>query len=95
MSYQILCQPDGRFALFSSVTGTIELWDATDTEIEDWFVAEAIRKTRDTVSRAVEKVAKNQARSVYHRFTLSWEEATALDKQNNGDLTEFWIKEQE
>ena len=38
MGSQIIRQPNDLFAIFSSITDTIVMWDATAKDVEDYFV---------------------------------------------------------
>lgn len=85
MSYQIIKQPGGELAVFSSVTETIVLWDATAEEVVEWFVDAAMKKAKREAERVVEVVLHGQTRDIYHQFTMSWEEALKSDEKRGGE----------
>jgi hypothetical protein len=89
MGYQILKQPDALFALFSSHTGTIIMWDATGQEIVDWLVDEA-GHARRTAAKALDLVDRDRPRRAYHQFTLTWDEALAKDQEHDGQAWSEW-----
>jgi hypothetical protein len=95
MGYQILKQPDTdppKFAVFSSFTDTIVIWDATDEEIVEWFAEVAANRAREDARRAVGHVAAGEPNRVYHQFAMTWAEALENDRERGGtahkELTE-------
>lgn len=87
MGNQIIRQPDGHFAVFSSVTGTIILWDATKDEIVEWFAEQAAEDARQSVRRKIEHVAAGEARRAYSQFAMTWDEALEKDGEHGGDAS--------
>lgn len=86
MGQQIIKQPDGRFAIFSSETDTIIGWNADETEIIDHFVQQASRETRQRVERLLGFVKADQPRKAYYQFALTWSEALEEDREHGGDV---------
>jgi hypothetical protein len=87
MGYQILKQPDTdppQFAIFSSFTDTVIIWDATDEEIVEWFAEAAAERARSDARRAVAHVAAGDPRRVYHQFAMTWAEALEMDREHGG-----------
>lgn len=80
MSEQIIRQPDGRLAVFSSVVEAFVVVDATPEEIIDYRAEEAALKARERTRAEIDRVLSGQPRP-YHQFTLTWEEAARLDRQ--------------
>lgn len=88
MGQQIIQQPDGRLAVFSSVTDSFIVVDATPEEIIEWRVEEAAEKAREQTRRELDKVLSGNPRAAYFQFAMTWEEASAKDRENGGDLDE-------
>jgi len=86
MGQQIIKQPDGRLAVFSSVTDTFIVVDATPEELIEWRAEEAAERAREQTRREVDKVLAGNSRGVYSQFAMTWEEAAAKDRENDGDL---------
>jgi hypothetical protein len=52
MGNQIIKQPDGRYAVFSTETGTVVLRDANEDEVVEWFEEQARRNTHRALAKA-------------------------------------------
>jgi hypothetical protein len=81
VSEQIIRQPDGRLAVFSSVVEAFVVVDATPEEIIEYRAEEAARKARERTQAEIDRVLSGQPRP-YHQFTLTWEEAARLEREN-------------
>ncbi len=77
MGVQIIAQPDGLFCVYSSSSNTIIVWNATEEELVEHYAREAMEKARRSVSGIIDRVKRDQARTVYHQFTLTYAEAVA------------------
>lgn len=86
MGQQVIKQPDGRFAIFSTNTDTINVWDATAEEIVEHFVDQAAADARRRATDIMEKVAGDRAREVYAQFTMTWREALRDDRKHDGEV---------
>lgn len=84
MSEQIIKQPDGRLAVFSSVTNTFIVVDATPEELVEWRAEEAADKARERTRAEIERVLSGKPRP-YFQFTLTWEEAMRADRDHDAD----------
>lgn len=82
MGQQIIQQPDGRLAVFSSVVDAFIVVDATPEEILEWRAEEAAAKERERTQRELDAVLAGDPRRVYFQFTRTWEEASEMDRQN-------------
>ena len=82
MGEQIIKQPDGRLAVFSSIVDAFIIIDATPEEILDWRAEEAAAKAREQTQRELDAVLADDPRRVYFQFTRTWEEAAEMDRQN-------------
>ncbi len=85
MGNQIIRQPDGHFAIFSSNTDTIIVWDATKDEVVEWFVERAAERARQDAQRVIDHVAAGDPRRAYFQFAMTWEEALATDRERGGE----------
>lgn len=90
MGNQIIRQPDGHYAVFSSVTDTIIIYDATGDEIVDWFAEQAAERARRNAKRLLEHVADGEPRRAYHQFAMTWDEALAEDREHHGDAWKYF-----
>lgn len=86
MGQQIIQQPDGKLAVFSSITDTFIVVDATPEEIVEWRAEEAAERAREQTRREVDKVLAGNSRSVYFQSAMTWEQAAEKDRENEGDL---------
>lgn len=89
MGYQIIRQPDGRYALFCNITDTIARWNATEDDVVAWFVDEAAEKARHWTRFLLGHIAAGQPERAYHQYALSWDDVLTLDRENGG---EAWQK---
>lgn len=94
MGKQIIKQPDGRFAIFSSGTDTIHMYDATAEEIVEYFVERAAVDTRREVLRIMEHVEGDEPRRAYFQFTKTWDEALAYDQEHGGEAWQAFAERQ-
>ncbi len=46
MGSQIIQQPNGQYAIFSTITDTIIMWDADAGDVEEYFVDRAAKQER-------------------------------------------------
>lgn len=87
MGQQIIKQPNGLFAMFSSSTDTIVAWDATAEEIVEWFADQAAEDARRRVRVLLSDVGRGEARRAYHQFAMTWEQALEADRAHGGDAS--------
>lgn len=92
MGRQIIRQPDGRYAVFCSVTDTIVVWDATEEEVVELFAERAADRARQDVRRLLGYVAAGNPRKAYFQFALTWEEALAMDREHGGKASRTGAK---
>lgn len=88
MGHQIIREPGkGTYAVFSSVTGTWILWNASREELLDYYAERAAADARESAARKLDEVDANPRRA-YYQFTLTFEEANAESVEHGGaDLT--------
>lgn len=88
MANQIIRQPDGRFAVFCRNTNTITVYDASETEVVEFFAEAAAEAAREDVRRKLKHVAAGEPGRVYFQHTLTWDEALASDREHGGEVSE-------
>ncbi len=86
MGSQIIQQPNGQFAVFSSITDTIHIRDATAQEIVDYFVEKTVEDVKRQLAEILVNVAAGEPRKSYHQFAMTWEEALARDYEHGGEV---------
>jgi hypothetical protein len=80
---QIIKQPDGKLAVFSSIVDAFVVVDATPKEILDWRAEQAAEDARRATQRELDAVLADDPRRVYFQFARTWEEASAMDRENS------------
>lgn len=73
MGQQIIQQPDGRYALWSTVVDNFILRDVTPDQIIAYRVARARHEIETEVRNTVAELASGG--KPYFQFTMTWEEA--------------------
>jgi hypothetical protein len=90
VSYQIIKQPDGKLAIFSSVVDQIIVWDATAEEIVDWFARDAAEQAAERTRWDLERLEQRGPGWVYRQFALSWERAVEKDREHGGEASGYF-----
>jgi hypothetical protein len=85
MGQQVIKQPDGLYAIFSSITDTWIVYDATRKEISNYFARQAADDARHQVDRIFARLDTNPAAAAYYQFTLTFEEANAMSVEHDGE----------
>lgn len=70
---QIIKQPDGRYAIWSSVTDDFDLTDMTPEEIVETWLADQRERLTASVSKII--TALENGERPYCQFTMTWNEA--------------------
>jgi hypothetical protein len=83
MGQQIIKQPDGRLAVFSTVVDAFIVVDATPQELLDWRAEEAAKEARRTTQRELDHVLGGEPERSYFQFTKTWEEAARMDAETS------------
>lgn len=92
MGNQIIKQPDGKYAVFSSVTDTIIAWNATYDEIVQFFVDRAVEVATRDVKQILDRVAADEPRP-YYQFTMTWGQALKEDREHDGEAWKEYGRE--
>ncbi|KOG22008.1 hypothetical protein [Streptomyces viridochromogenes] len=87
MAEQIIRQPDGRLAVFSSVSDSFVLLDATPDEVVEWRATEAAEAARRNTRAELARVLDDANDRPYRQFTLTWEEASRRHALADDDET--------
>lgn len=87
MGEQVVVQPDGRLAVFSSVEDQILVWDATEDEVIERAAENAAEYARVTTRMHVENV---RAGRIPRPFGMTWERALAADEAHGGDAWRYF-----
>lgn len=82
MGQQIIQQPDGRLAVFSTIVDAFIIVDATPEEILDWRAEEAAKEARRKTQRQLDHVLAGEPERSYFQFTMTWEGAARMDREN-------------
>lgn len=88
MGQQIIKQPDGKLAVFSTNVDAFIVVDATSDEIIEWRAEEAAEQARERTRTELAHVLADNPHKAYYQFALTWEEAAASDRENSADLDE-------
>lgn len=83
MGQQIIKQPNGKYAVFSSVVDGFVLLDATKQEVVEHFMESHRRDTERRVGEIVEQLESGG--QPYHQFTKTFDEAAAMHIENHAD----------
>jgi hypothetical protein len=77
VGHQIIRQPDGKLAVFSSVVDDWILFDASPEELLDYYAGKAAAAARRDTQQVLDAVLAGTPREVYHQFAMTFEEADA------------------
>lgn len=81
MGHQIIQQPNGLFAVFSTVADGFVVVDGTQEEIVEWYAEGAADKARRHAQEAIDQLLGKSDRPVL-RTGITWEEADRRDRKN-------------
>lgn len=88
MGYQVIRQPGtDMFGVFCSYTETFVMWEATRSDVVDFFVEIETKRAREDAERIVGLVEAGNEREAYFQFAMTWDEAVALDREHGGELS--------
>jgi len=74
MGHQIIKQPNGKYAVFSSIVDHFIMWDATPEAIIEDRVQEFREQTEKAVRETCRRLDEGDPK-VYRQFTMTWDEA--------------------
>jgi len=84
MGHQIIKQPDGRYAIWSSVVDSFVLVNATKQDIIDYYIVKEIEAINKEVTEKTE--ALDRGEKPYAQFTMTLREALDMMKEVHGEL---------
>lgn len=87
MSYQIIRQPNGLYAVWSTVVDTFTMTDATPEEIVDEWTEEYRAEVARKVNHIAHQLSDHPGSRPYYQFTMTWSEA--LEKHRSVHGKEF------
>lgn len=76
MAHQIVKQPDGRYAVWSTIVDDFVIENATPKEIADTWAKEEADRVRNRVDEIVAQL--DQGGKPYHQFTKTYGEFVQL-----------------
>lgn len=85
MGRQIVRQPDGLFAVWSSNVDDWVIYDATADELIEHFADQAAVEARRRLSVMIEAVEAGEPERVYYQFALTFEAAQEHRRHVHGD----------
>ena len=72
MGYQIIQQPDGTYALWSSVVDAPVVVDCTPSDIIEIMLEEEAQRLTQSVNSIIADL--QMGKKPYHQFTMTWDE---------------------
>jgi hypothetical protein len=92
MGHQVIKQPDGRYAIFSSVVDSWIVYDATRQDVIDYYVEKAAEDARRSATRTLDLIEEDP-RKAYCQFTMTFAEANATSKHSGGEVLDGPVDE--
>lgn len=86
MARQIIKQPDGRYAVWSTIVDDFVAVNVDRDEIIEMFVEGERQRIIQSVDETLEHIAAG--RPAYYQFTKSFDDCVALIRANHGDDAE-------
>jgi hypothetical protein len=84
MGHQIIRQPDGLYAVFSTGTDTWIKADAAREDLIEWYAERAARDARKGTAELLDDVDEDP-RKAYYQFAMTFEEANAESVEHGGE----------
>jgi cell division protein FtsB len=75
VTHQIIRQPDGLLAVFSTGVDDWIIEDATAEELGEYYAERAAKEARESALETAQAVLDGRAREKYYQFTMTYEEA--------------------
>ena len=85
---QIIKQPDGLYAVWSSVIDDFTLLDATPEEIIQQRIEDASQEIREGILNTIKELDAGGKPSF--QFTMSWDECLLTIKERHGKTSWTW-----
>ena len=88
MGWQVIKQPNGLYAIWSTIVDGITMWDATEADIVQAFVDDAAEQARASAHSTLRDLnALPKGQRMFGRW-LTWREAKRRHKEVHGALRE-------
>jgi hypothetical protein len=89
VGYIILADPSapGLFAIFSTHTETIVIWNAPENAVIEWFAQKAAKDAREAIERDLSYIKAGEPEHVYGRPAMTWEQALRQDGRRGGQVS--------
>jgi hypothetical protein len=84
VGYQIIQQPNEKWAVFSSVSDTIVRINASEQGVIDWFAKAAKDESVERTTKTINDIKAGG--KPYHQFTKTWKEALAIHMRTQGKV---------
>jgi hypothetical protein len=85
MSYQVIKQPDGKLAIFSSETDSWEAWNLTPRKAAKWFAGQAAQEAGARAQRVIDAVLHGEP-PYSRQAALTFAEANARSRHYGGEV---------
>jgi hypothetical protein len=92
VGHQVIKQPDGRYAIFSSFTDTWIVYDATRQDVIDYYVEKATEDAKRDTARTLDLIEESP-RKAYYQFAMTFAEANAESKASGGEVLDGPVDE--
>jgi len=83
---QIIQQPDGKLAVWSTNSDSIILYDATEDEIVQYFIDREVKRIDQDIRQIIAELRGNG--KPYYQWTMTWDEALKEHEERHGPLTD-------
>jgi hypothetical protein len=94
VGHQIIKQPDGKYAIYSTGVDAWIFYDGTAEEVVDFYVEKAEKEARRHTQEILDLLDENPKRA-YFQFTMTFEEADAASAAGQGKTLEQLRAEEE
>lgn len=86
MAHQIIKQPDGKYAIWSSIVDDFVITDCTLKEYIEFLIERESKRIRNEVEEIARKLENGE--KPYYQFTKTYEEAVKFRNQIHKDKME-------
>lgn len=87
MGHQIIKQPDGKLAVFSTGVDDWIIQDATADELVEYYATRAAEDARRSARETCNEVLADRAGMMYGQFTMTYDEAEELRRIRHDPLS--------
>src|ERR1017187_2252560 len=87
MGHQIIRQPDGKLAVFSTGVDSCGLMDATAEDLRDYYAERAASDARRSADETISHGLAGDTDKVYCQFVMTFDEANQESREHDG---EWW-----